>query len=293
MGCRGVDASAFPLADAVKCGEQKGGRGAAFAAEQFSAAPHIVLHPGRQAQMIGVAPDFAGVQRQRVHQGGDIVEAGFNEQVRRAHLSPKFGLHQRAGKTLRQSLERIHHEKVRADVRGMMVVIVWGKNHARLVILKDGGDDVYGDGPGFGILFARLNVDVVQTAGCGLFQFEAESGAGKFQFSQACGSAFRMAAKSDSNVHDAHTRFLQQPQGQGAGDAFVVRMRGKDERDGRVSREVFPRARRSLRRYGFALPEQFGGGRDKISIGIHSVPWRLAERRSGARMESRLSSTIM
>ena len=67
-----LHAPVLPKTDAVEGGEVEIGSVATLSANEFGPEANVVLHPSRQAQMIGVAADFSHVVRKRRQKIGNI-----------------------------------------------------------------------------------------------------------------------------------------------------------------------------------------------------------------------------
>ncbi len=160
---RGQPASRPPLQMANRA-KRKIGRRPALPAGKFRASPHIVNQPRRQTCVIRIPPHFAGVTRQRRHQIASLRGIQFHQQIGIRHRPPKFRLDDVALTTGGQGFQRVQNQKMRANVRGMPVVLVRDKNHARTLLRQNLGNDVDRRFPLRRFLFARFKSDLLQTA---------------------------------------------------------------------------------------------------------------------------------
>jgi len=91
--------------------------------------------------MVGIAPDFARVTRQRRNQITNLRDTQFHQQVGMGHLSPKFRLDHVAVETGGQGLERVQNQKMRAAMHGMPVMLMRNKYRAGTLYRQDFGND--------------------------------------------------------------------------------------------------------------------------------------------------------
>jgi len=261
------DAAVLPFLDPIKRGENKIGSGSALATDEFRAAAHVVLQPRGQAQVIRVALHLAGVMRKRGQQIGDVMDAQLDHQIGREHLAPKFGLDKDGFEMQRQAFQRVHDEQMGADVRGMPVAFVRKDNGARMVFQKQRGDGLDGGAPGLRVVLPRGRGNFFEA---GILQFKPNPAAGVFQFRQPGEAAFLVASEGDGDVDDARAGFAHEPQGQAAGDAFIVRVRRDEQDDGRIGRErLFLRLNNSAQGKRLAFGGGFGDGRNKFLVRIN------------------------
>src|SRR6516165_6160154 len=86
-----VKLAVFPTAQPVESREREAWCRSSLASYQLGPATHIVHHPSRQTQVVGVPCDLADVQGKRSNQIGDIRRTRLDHQVGRIHGAPKFG----------------------------------------------------------------------------------------------------------------------------------------------------------------------------------------------------------
>ena len=142
------------------------------------------------------------------------------------------------------------------------------KNRARLMLGEQPGNHLHRTAQMRRVFREGHGIDFFQT---GFFKAEAEPGAGVFEFLQARAPPFFVAAQRDGDVDDSHSRLAQKPDRKTAGDALVIGMRRKNQRDRRAGRRC------GLLLRGDAAQRQLfaGGGEsgifcDKLAIWISS-----------------------
>ena len=146
------------------------------------------------------------------------------------------------------------------------------ENNARILLAQNFGDD--GDGffpvgaielPGFGVHF-------FEAVRFGLDEAVADVIAGALEFFEAGALAFFVAALSNGDVDDVEMGFAHDAKGQGADDAFVIRMRRKNE-GARGILIDFGAIEWSEAAEGraFAGVEKFGVLVDEMMIRVHSA----------------------
>jgi hypothetical protein len=128
----------------------------------------------------------------------------------------------------------------------MSIVSVRKKNRARLLLREDAGDGFHRRPPGRGIFRARIRIDSLQSAPARHHQAKAERRAGILQFAPPRRLPGAVAAQRHADVDDVPPRLAQQPQRQPAGDAFIVRMRRKNQGVRHAGRNFGTRAARNL-----------------------------------------------
>ena len=84
------------------------------------------------------------------------------------------------------------------------------------------------------------------------------------------GLAFFFAALSDSDIEDVHICFAQEAQGDAAGDAFIIRMRRKEESFGSIGSERrFWRWSETAQGVGLTFPDEADVFRNKMVVRVH------------------------
>src|SRR5438093_1604683 len=83
--------------------------------------------------------------------------------------------------------------------------------------------------------------------------------AGILQLAKSFGLALLFAAMGHCDVEDFHPRLAHETQGEPADDAFIIRVRGKQKRRGRIRSQFKSRSVcESSQRIGFAFENQAG-----------------------------------
>lgn len=124
----------------------------------------------------------------------------------------------------------------------------------------------------------RRRIDTLQSSGRGRNEIETEVLASRLQLVPAGVLPIGSTALGHGHVDNAHPSFADQAERKPADDALVVRVRGKDQRARRISRQQRTLWRRkSTQRIVLALPEQSIELSDKVVIRVHSLPRNLRE----------------
>jgi hypothetical protein len=126
-----------PLAQAIERAEREIGRGTALTADELAAAPHVVLHPGGQEQVIRVPLHLAYMERERGQHLRQVVRRGLDHEVGRRHRAPELRLDREAREARIQKAERVDHEVVRTDVRAVPVGVVRKEDDPRALARED------------------------------------------------------------------------------------------------------------------------------------------------------------
>jgi len=92
------------------------------------------------------------------------------------------------------------------------------------------------------VLLAGLGLILFQAVWRRGHEAETEVVAGVLQLAQAFLLALLLAAESDGDIDEVHARLAHQAHRHAADDALVVRVRRKEQRLGRVGRNLGPRS---------------------------------------------------
>ena len=114
-------------------------------------------------------------------------------------------------------------------MRFVTVKFVRDKNHAWLMFRQNLGDDPDRRPPMRAVSSPRFGIDAFQATFIRHNQTESERRAGIMQFAQPRLATFAFAAERHSHVDDVPFCLAQQPQGQSANDAIVVRVRRENQ----------------------------------------------------------------